>query len=92
MKKDQPNVVIYFTDDQGYGDLSCMGAKDFSTPVLDRMANEGITSCYAHAFVGKCFELYCASFYFSYIRVLRESSCLGWRFFTIIVFFSVFFI
>ena len=42
MKKDQPNVVIYFTDDQGYGDLSCMGAKDFSTPVLDRMANEGI--------------------------------------------------
>ena len=34
MKKDQPNVVIYFTDDQGYGDLSCMGAKDFSTPVL----------------------------------------------------------
>ena len=42
MKKDQPNVVIYFTEDQGYGDLSCMGAKDFSTPVLDRMANEGI--------------------------------------------------
>ena len=38
----KPNIVIYFTDDQGYGDLSCMGAKDFSTPVLDRMANEGV--------------------------------------------------
>ena len=29
------------TDDQGYGDLSCMGATDFVTPHLDRMAQEG---------------------------------------------------
>ena len=36
-----PNVVIIFTDDQGYGDLSCMGATDFKTPNLDRLANEG---------------------------------------------------
>ena len=42
MKKSKPNIVIYFTDDQGYGDLSCMGATDFSTPVLDKMANEGV--------------------------------------------------
>ncbi len=34
----QPNFIIFLTDDQGYGDLSCMGATDFKTPHLDRMA------------------------------------------------------
>ncbi len=29
------------TDDQGYGDLSCMGATDFRTPHLDRLASQG---------------------------------------------------
>jgi arylsulfatase len=36
-----PNVVIIFTDDQGYGDVGCFGAKGFQTPNLDRMAREG---------------------------------------------------
>ncbi len=39
---DKPNVIIFFTDDQGYGDLSCMGATDFRTPNLDRMADDGV--------------------------------------------------
>ncbi len=37
----QPNFVIFLTDDQGYGDLSCMGATDFRTPHLDRLAADG---------------------------------------------------
>lgn len=37
-----PNVVIIFTDDQGYADVGCYGAKGFETPNLDRMAREGI--------------------------------------------------
>ena len=37
----QSNFIIFLTDDQGYGDLSCMGATDFKTPHLDRMAAEG---------------------------------------------------
>jgi len=37
----QPNVVIIFTDDQGYGDVGCFGGKGFSTPNLDRMARDG---------------------------------------------------
>jgi len=38
----QPNFIIFLTDDQGYGDLSCMGATDFRTPNLDRMAAGGV--------------------------------------------------
>lgn len=38
---DQPNFVVFLTDDQGYGDLSCMGATDFRTPHLDRLAASG---------------------------------------------------
>ncbi len=37
----RPNFIIFLTDDQGYGDLSCMGCTDFRTPHLDRLAAEG---------------------------------------------------
>ena len=39
---DTPNVVIIFTDDQGYGDVGCFGAKDFTTPNLDALAKQGV--------------------------------------------------
>ena len=44
-----PNVVIIFTDDQGYQDVGVFGANDIATPHLDQMAQEGImlTSFYA---------------------------------------------
>ena len=37
----KPNFVIIFTDDQGYGDLSCFGSKTIKTPNIDRIAKEG---------------------------------------------------
>lgn len=37
-----PNIVIIFTDDQGYGDVGVFGAKTIETPHLDRMAQEGV--------------------------------------------------
>ena len=40
--KDPPNIIIIFTDDQGYADLGCYGAKDFDTPNIDRLADEGM--------------------------------------------------
>ena len=41
VKKTQPNVVLIFADDQGYGDLSCFGSKTIKTPHIDQMAKEG---------------------------------------------------
>ena len=39
---EQPNIIIIFTDDQGYNDLGCFGSPNIRTPNIDRMANEGI--------------------------------------------------
>ena len=39
---DKPNILFILTDDQGYADLSCMGAEGFKTPNIDRIANEGM--------------------------------------------------
>lgn len=41
LAKGSLNFVIIFTDDQGYGDLSCNGHPTIHTPNLDRMAFEG---------------------------------------------------
>jgi len=35
---EKPNVIIFFTDDQGYADLGCYGAEGFETPNLDDLA------------------------------------------------------
>jgi arylsulfatase A-like enzyme len=38
----KPNIIVFFSDDHGYSDLSCMGMeKDVKTPHIDRMAAEG---------------------------------------------------
>ncbi|MEI6891259.1 MAG: sulfatase [Pontiella sp.] len=38
----KPNFIVIYADDLGYGDLGCYGAEGYSTPVLDRMAQEGM--------------------------------------------------
>ncbi|MFP4057320.1 MAG: sulfatase-like hydrolase/transferase [Candidatus Brocadiia bacterium] len=40
-RRHSPNFIIFYTDDQGYGDLSCMGASDLRTPHLDALAASG---------------------------------------------------
>lgn len=44
-----PNIILIFTDDQGYNDVGVFGAEDISTPNLDQMANDGakLTNFYA---------------------------------------------
>lgn len=36
-----PNVIIIFTDDQGYADVGGFGAQGYETPNLDRLAKQG---------------------------------------------------
>ncbi len=50
----RPNIVVIFTDDQGYGDLGCFGAKGFKTPRIDSLAKDGtkFTSFYAQVVCG----------------------------------------
>lgn len=40
-KNNRPNFILIFSDDQGYGDLSCFGSKSIQTPNIDRLAKEG---------------------------------------------------
>lgn len=37
-----PSFVIVLTDDQGWADVGCYGARGFETPNLDRLAAEGL--------------------------------------------------
>ena len=39
---DKPNFLLIFTDDQGYQDLGCYGSPKIKTPVLDKLASEGV--------------------------------------------------
>lgn len=50
----QPNIIVVFTDDQGYEDLGAFGSKTIRTPHLDQMAAEGLklTSFYAQPVCG----------------------------------------
>jgi len=38
---ERPNIVLIVSDDQGYHDLGCYGARDVKTPTLDKIASEG---------------------------------------------------
>ncbi|MEM7560904.1 MAG: sulfatase-like hydrolase/transferase, partial [Planctomycetota bacterium] len=50
----RPNILIIFTDDQGYGDLACFGNEKNKTPRLDQLAREGtrFTSFYSQTVCG----------------------------------------
>ena len=39
----RPNVVIFLTDDQGWGDLSINGNTNLSTPHVDSLAQDGVS-------------------------------------------------
>jgi arylsulfatase B len=39
---EQPNIIILFADDLGYGELSCQGNPEIPTPHIDSIASNGV--------------------------------------------------
>jgi len=54
LTNERPNIIIIFTDDQGYADLGCYGSKNNKTPRMDQLAKEGtrFTNFYAQHVCG----------------------------------------
>ena len=50
----KPNVLYIMADDLGYADLSCYGRRDYTTPVLDALAAEGMMFTHAYANSAVC--------------------------------------
>ena len=49
-----PNVIVFLTDDLGYGDVSCYGSKAIQTPNVDRLAKGGLRFTDGHAAAATC--------------------------------------
>lgn len=49
-----PNILIIYLDDLGYGDLSAYGATEINTPNIDKLANEGMKFTNAYATSATC--------------------------------------
>jgi arylsulfatase A-like enzyme len=58
--QERPNVLFILADDLGYGDLSCYGRPDYETPVLDRLASQGMKFTSAYAAAPVCTPTRCA--------------------------------
>lgn len=50
----QPNIVLIYADDLGYGDVSANGARRARTPNIDRIAREGVRFTHAHSPSATC--------------------------------------
>lgn len=53
-KTSQPNIIIIYADDVGYGDLSVYGAEAIDTPSLDKLAANGVRFTAAYASASTC--------------------------------------
>lgn len=52
--KKQPNIIIFYVDDLGYGDVGCNGAQGVKTPNIDRLAASGVQFTDAHCSASTC--------------------------------------
>ena len=50
----RPNILFIVADDLGWGDLSCYGRPDYTTPVLDELAARGVRLTQAYANSSTC--------------------------------------
>ena len=50
----QPNIIIMYADDLGFGDVGCYGASTIPTPNLDRLAAAGVKFHQGYATAATC--------------------------------------
>jgi arylsulfatase A-like enzyme len=50
----KPNIVLIYTDDVGFGDISCYGSSAIPTPNIDRLAKNGVRFTNVHATSATC--------------------------------------
>lgn len=50
----KPNIIVFYVDDLGYGDLSCYGASKVTTPNVDKLAVNGLLLTDAHSTSATC--------------------------------------
>jgi arylsulfatase A-like enzyme len=50
----QPNVILIYTDDVGFGDVGAYGSKLIPTPNIDRLAQSGLRFTDAHSTASTC--------------------------------------
>jgi len=53
-KADKPNILLIFSDDLSYRDLSCYGQKHFRTPNLDKLATGGMRFTQTYSGSAEC--------------------------------------
>ncbi|GAA4459482.1 sulfatase family protein [Novipirellula rosea] len=52
---DRPNIIVIYTDDHGYADLSCQGVvDDVRTPNVDALANSGVLARHGYSTAPQC--------------------------------------
>lgn len=51
---EKPNILFILADDLGYADLSSYGRRDYQTPVLDKLADDGLKMTQAYASAAIC--------------------------------------
>ena len=51
---EKPNIIIIYTDDLGYGDVSAYNKGTLNTPNIDKLANEGIRFTNGYASSATC--------------------------------------
>jgi arylsulfatase A-like enzyme len=52
--QDRPNIIYIMADDLGYADLSCYGRKEYKTPHLDRLSEQGVKLLNAYSSAPVC--------------------------------------
>ncbi len=50
----KPNIIIFYVDDLGYGDVGCYGAQGVATPHVDDLARRGVRFTDAHCPAATC--------------------------------------